>query len=110
MWRTLRQLLLEDRFSIVFDCGFLTPITKVTTEHIPSIIKAVSLCYVLQVICKYPAEMQELAEEATMMNWNEFLQDVSHGVTCYYNVKAVFALDVSKFVHLPALNDEYNCH
>ena len=114
----------------MFDCGFSTPITKVTIEHIPSIIKAVSLHYVLQVkaeldqiaeglelfniltlICKYPAQMQELfvykpcckptldgmtmlfhaqyshdqssrkvAEEATMMNWNEFLQDVSHGV------------------------------
>ena len=123
-------MLLEDRFSIVFDCGFSTPITKVTVDHISTIIKAVSLHCVLRVkaeidqiaeglelfnvlrlIRKYPTKIQEMficdphckptldemtmlfqpkysndqssrkvIEEASVMYWNEFLQDVSHGV------------------------------
>ena len=126
---SLRKLLLEDRFSIVFDCGFSTPITKITFEHISSIIKALSLhCAlrvkaeidqiaeglelfnVLRLIRKYPAKIRgmficnphpatlddmtvlfqpkylndqssrKVVEEASIMYWNEFLQDVSHGV------------------------------
>ena len=35
---TLQQLLLEDKYSVVFDCGFSTPINQVTLNDIPLII------------------------------------------------------------------------
>ena len=139
---SLRQLLLEDRFSIVFDCGFSTPITKVTVDHISSIIKAVSLHCVLRIkaeidqiaeglelfnvlrlIRKYPTKIRGLfifnpdckatldemtilfqpkysndqssrkvIEEASVMYWNEFLQDVSHGIISMLTICCLFNL------------------
>ena len=61
---SLKQLLLEDRFSIVLDCGSSTPITKATVDHISSIIKAVSLRCVLRV----KAEIDQIAEGMELFN------------------------------------------
>ena len=64
---SLKQLLPEDRFSIVFDCGSSTsstPITKATVDHISSIIKAVSLHCVLRV----KAEIDQIAEGLELFN------------------------------------------
>ena len=127
----LRNLLLEDRFDTVFECGFTVPVSRVTLENIPTLIKAISihstivpikaeldqlseglkLFRVLDTVRKWPQEMKELftynsntkltaqdmirlfdiefsltgsssrqLEEATVIHWNEFLQEVENGL------------------------------
>lgn len=127
----LRNLLAEDRFDIVFDCGFAVPVSRVTLEHIPMLIKAIcihsavvpikaeldqlseglKLFHLIDIVRKWPQKMKELftcspntklnaqemirlfeielspigsnsrqLEEATVIHWNEFLQEVEHGL------------------------------
>ena len=50
---------MEDRYSVVFDCGFSTPVNKVTVKDVPLITKAVCLhATVFQV----KAELDQLAD------------------------------------------------
>ena len=76
----LRQFISDDKCAVVYDSGFSLPITKVTIEDIPTIVRAVTLhstlmpikseldqltkgleiCGILPLIRKYPHVMKEL--------------------------------------------------
>ena len=55
----LRNLLAEDRFDIVFDSGFAVPVSRVTLEHIPMLIKAICIHSAVVLI---KAELDQLSE------------------------------------------------
>ena len=50
---------MEDRYSVVFDCGFATPVNKVTVKDVPLITKAVSLHATVFLV---KAELDQLAD------------------------------------------------
>ena len=76
----LREFISDDKCAVVYDSGFSLPITKVTIEDIPTIVRAVTLhstlmpikseldqltkgleiCGILPLIRKYPHVMKEL--------------------------------------------------
>ena len=76
----LREFITDDRCAVVYDSGFSLPITKVTIQDIPTIVRAVTLhstlmpikseldqltkgleiCGILPLIRKYPRVMKEL--------------------------------------------------
>ena len=50
---------MEDRYSVVFDCGFATPVNKVTVKDVTLITKAVSLHATVFLV---KAELDQLAD------------------------------------------------